>query len=58
MVAMGGTRLVVYQICTAEHDIFNFSRGDTCIFPEFLGMPFSNNAFLYRSWYFVYGLMV
>jgi len=34
MVALSGTLLVVYQICAAEHGIFLFSRGDTCIFPN------------------------
>jgi hypothetical protein len=34
MVALSGTLLVVYQICAAEHDIFLFSRGDTCILPK------------------------
>jgi hypothetical protein len=36
MVALSDTILVVpvYQICAAEHDMFLYSRGDTCIFPK------------------------
>jgi hypothetical protein len=34
VVVLSGTLLVVYQIRTAEHCIFLFSGGDTCIIPK------------------------
>ena len=46
MVALSGTLLVVYQICAAEHGIFLFSRGDTCIFPNWVTCVFLVNALL------------
>jgi hypothetical protein len=33
-VALGGTLLVVYQICAAEHDIFLFSEVTLALFPK------------------------
>jgi hypothetical protein len=45
MVALSGT-LLVYQTCAAEHDVFLFSRGDTCIFPKHIAYVFLDNAFL------------
>jgi hypothetical protein len=51
MVALSGTLLVECQICTAEHDIFLFSRGD--IFLSELLMSFSTMPSLINSWYLV-----
>ena len=54
MVALSGT-LLVYQTCAAEHDVFLFSRGDTCIFPKHIAYVFLDNAFLDQ--FLVLGIM-
>jgi hypothetical protein len=50
MVALSGTLSVVYQIRMAEHDIFVFSKGDTCISHEELLISFSTLSSLISSW--------
>jgi len=46
LVTLSGTLLVVYQVCAAELDILFSSRGDTCIFPEWVNYVFLDDAFL------------
>ena len=48
--ALGGKLYVVYQICAAEHDIILFSRGDTCIFPNWVTYVFLVKALSVAIW--------